>query len=223
MTLGNDPRIVEKIAASYVTSGRYGVVASVFLSHDLNAKIAIHEGCDSTFKTPRHGIIDTHTSTHGCFAHYIQAVEDNGDVVGEMDGKGVFLHATRGAKNHLTALLSRNHLTLNDVDLLIEHQANFAMIPLTLAQVLPALREKIKSTVREYIADKMVINIHERGNCSVVCMQRPPYDLQSDALCSDTIQGYSVNRNLNQLKNAKITLYDSVGSGMTRSSVLRVK
>jgi hypothetical protein len=67
----------------------------------------------------------------------------------------------------------------------------------------------------------MVTNIHVRGNCSVVCMQRLPYDLARGALQPDTIQGFPVNRNLEALRNARLSLYDSVGAGMTRSSFLR--
>jgi hypothetical protein len=67
----------------------------------------------------------------------------------------------------------------------------------------------------------MVTNIHERGNCSVVCMQRLPYDLQHGRLAPDTLQGIPINRNLEQLKQARVILNDSVGSGMTRSSFLQ--
>jgi 3-oxoacyl-[acyl-carrier-protein] synthase III len=221
MTLGKDPALVEKIARAYVLSGRYDRVASVFLGQDCTATVVIHEGCGSRFDRPRYGVIDSRTTTHGCFAGYIQAVSDGDDVVGEMDGKGVFLHATRGAKAHLGHLLSENNLTLNDIDLLFEHQANFAMIPLTLEQVLPVPDgEDVKQAVSDYIANKMVNNIHTRGNCSVVCMQRLPYDLKQGVLKPDTIHGYPVNRNTEHLGNAKIMLYDSVGSGMTRSSFI---
>jgi len=223
MTPGTDTRMVEKIAKAYVESGRYGTVASVYLSPDLTVDIAIHKGIKFKFKKPRYGIVDTLTRTHGCFAHYIQAVPESEDVFGEIDGKGVFLHATRGAREHLSELLSRNDLTMYDIDLLIEHQANFAMIPLTLEQVLQPVGDDKKRVVADYIADKMAINIHERGNCSVVCMQRLPYDLQRGIHTPDTIQGYPINRNLNTIKNAKIILSDSVGTGMTRSSILQVK
>ena len=107
-----------------------------------------------------------------------------------------------------------------DIELLIEHQANFAMIPLTMDKVLWD-QPDVKKAVVEYIADRMVTNIHERGNCSVVCMQRLPYDLQRGALKEDTIQGFPINRNVEKLKQAKMILYDSVGAGMTRSTVLR--
>ena len=83
--------------------------------------------------------------THGCFAHYIQAVPDNGDIFGDMDGKGVFLYATRGAKALLNELFSQNGIKIDDIDLLIEHQANFAMIPLTLEQVLDKDSPEIKA------------------------------------------------------------------------------
>ena len=61
-------------------------------------------------------------------------------------------------------------------------------------------------------------NVHERGNCSVVCMQRLPYDLKRGALQEDKPQGFKINANLDQLKKAKLILNDSVGAGMTRSS-----
>jgi hypothetical protein len=54
-------------------------------------------------------------------------------------------------------------------------------------------------------------------------MQRLPYDLQRGELRADKIQGYSINQNLENLKNAKMILYDSIGAGMTRSSFLERK
>jgi hypothetical protein len=167
------------------------------------------------------GIIDSLTRTHGCFADYIQAVADNDEIFGDMDGKGVFLFATRGAKTLLNELLFSNAINLDDIDLLIEHQANFAMIPLTLAQVLDREPTEKKKAVADLIANKLITNVHERGNCSVVCMQRLPYDLKRGALQADTLQGFRINRNLDRLKQAKLILNDSVGSGMTRSAFLQ--
>jgi len=104
---------------------------------------------------------------------------------------------------------------------LIEHQANFAMIPLTLEQLLTDGATDVKNEVATFIANKAVINIHTRGNCSVVCMQRLSYDLKRGALKPDSIQGVPINRNLDALRQAKIILNDSVGAGMTRSSFLQ--
>ena len=220
MTLDAKTRWVEEIAEAYVASGKYKHVVSVYLTPDMST-ITLHKGANYTFKRPQQGIIDTLTRTHGCFANYIQAVADNDDIFGDMDGKGVFLYATRGARNHLNELFSTNGIKLEDIDLLIEHQANFAMIPLTLAQILDTDPLKLKDAVADIIANKMVTNVHERGNCSVVCMQRLPYDLKRGALQADEIQGFKINRNLDRLKQAKLILNDSVGAGMTRSSFLQ--
>jgi hypothetical protein len=94
------------------------------------------------------------------------------------------------------------------------------MLPLTLEQVFTEGKAADRTKVAQFLAEKMVVNIHERGNCSVVCMQRLPYDLARGALTPDTIQGFPVNRNLERLKDARLILYDSVGAGMTRSSFL---
>jgi len=221
MTLGAGEERVAQIAGAYVQSGKYQNVVSVYLGPDSRGQVILHSGKDFTFKRPRRGIIDTLTRTHGCFAGYIQALAVGDEVYGDMDGKGVFLYATRGAKTHLTDLLAPNGLRPDDLDLVIEHQANFAMIPLTLAQVLDEDPQDMKAAVADVLANKMVTNVHERGNCSVVCMQRLPYDLKRGALQPDEIQGFKINQNLEQLKQAKLILNDSVGAGMTRSSFIQ--
>ena len=220
MTLSRDSTIVADIARSYAASGKYRTVAAVYLEPDGDIHVSVHRAGERSFVRPDAGIIDTMTRTHGCFGEYIHAILTEDDVFGEMNGKGVFLYATRSAPRQLNRLLKDNHLCLDDVELLIEHQANFAMIPMTLAQVLKNADTPVQSTVEELVADRMVTNIHTRGNCSVVCMQRLPYDLQRGALQSDTIQGFEVNRNTGPLQKARLVLYDSVGAGMTRSSFL---
>ena len=221
-TADRNPERVGRIARAYIESGHYRSVVSIFLDPQQGSTIQIHKGNGYTFPRLKHGVIDTATSTHGCFASYIQAVLTDDDVFGEMDGKGVFLYATRGAKRHLTTLLDRNDLAIDDIDLLIEHQANFAMIPMTIQQLLAGRAGDSKRAVADFIARKMVINIHTRGNTSVVCMQRLPYDLARGALTADTIQGVPINRNLEALKQARLILSDSVGAGMMRSSFLQV-
>jgi hypothetical protein len=221
MTLDSDAGQVETIAQAYVQSGKCRFVVAVFLARNRSARISLHEASRYSFERPRKGIIDTITRTHGCFARYIQAVPDGGEVFGDMDGKGVFLYATRGARALLNELFSHNGIKIEDLDLIIEHQANFAMIPLTLEQVVDHHPTEIKEAVADLIANKMITNVHERGNCSVVCMQRLPYDLKRGTLQADSVQGFGVNQNLEQLKRAKLILNDSVGAGMTRSSFLQ--
>ena len=216
LTMDQDASRVNALAKAYALSGKYRTMAAVFLDADMNVRVSVFTGNDCRFTAPDAGVIDTETRTHGCFAEFIHAIVEENDIYGVMDGKGVFMYATRGARSHLSSLLGRNGLAMKDVELLIEHQANFAMIPLTLEQVLDGGR----SVVADFLANNTVINIHERGNCSVVCMPRLAYDLHRGALKPDTINGFAVNRNLDALKSAKITVHDSVGAGMTRSSFI---
>lgn len=222
MSLSGGPGLLETLARAYLESGKCRAVGTVFLSRE-GVEVALHRGEGYSPAKPSHGIVDTHTRTHGCFADYIHAYSENGDIFGDMNGKGVFLYATRGARAHLEDILARNSLSLNDLDLLIEHQANFAMIPMTMERVLDngGERQDIKQAVMSYVANRMVTNIHTRGNCSVVSMQRLPYDLQRGVLEEDVVQGYPVNKNLEKLKSSKVILSDSVGAGMCRSSFLQ--
>ena len=97
------------------------------------------------------------------------------------------------------------------------------MIPMTLEKVLDTGQSALREEVIDYLSNKMITNIHMRGNCSVVCMQRLPYDLKRGALFPDRVNGFPINRNLQNLANAKVILNDSVGAGMTRSSFLQIK
>jgi 3-oxoacyl-[acyl-carrier-protein] synthase III len=223
MSLATDAHLVRQMAEAYVHAGKCKTVVSVYLSSGLEAEITLHQGQGVRLPRPQTGIVDTRTRTHGCFADFIQALPEGDEVFGDMDGKGVFLYATRCARRHLSTLIKRNGLTMNDLDLLIEHQANFAMIPITLEQVLAEGQADLKQDVKNYVADKMVTNVHVRGNCSVVCMQRLPYDLARGTLSEDIINGYPVNRNIEALQGAKVIVNDSVGAGMTRSSFLQRK
>jgi len=221
MTLDNDPDQVQQLAQAYAASGRYPRVAAIYLGPHRNGVLSIKSGNLSPLASPRSGIIDTLTRTHGCFAGFIEAIREEGELYGLIDGKGVFLHATRGARNHIETLLGRNGLSLQDIELMIEHQANFAMIPLTLEQIIGPEKPDAKRQAADFLAGRMVTNVHLRGNCSVVCMQRLPYDLARGALEPDTIQGLAVNRNVQGLRDSRLILYDSVGAGMTRSSFIR--
>ncbi|OGP82316.1 MAG: hypothetical protein A2Z08_08460 [Deltaproteobacteria bacterium RBG_16_54_11] len=221
MTMTADAAHVNDIVKAYICSGRQKSVAAVYMGRDNRLVVRLHRGDGFACAIPEKGIVDAHTRTHGCFGNYIYAIKENNRVWGQMDGKGVFLYATQGANTHFSHLLRRNHLTLDDIELLIEHQANFAMIPLTLDQLIDGDRPDKKQAVADFVENRMIINIHNRGNCSVVCMPRLPYDLQRGALQPDTLQGFRINGNIQRLKDAKIILSDSVGAGMSRSSFLQ--
>jgi hypothetical protein len=216
-----DQMHVNDIAAAYVSSGRHKAVAAVFVGRDNRIEVCVHRGEGFACHVPEKGIVDAYTRTHGCFGNYIYVTKEDGKLWGNMDGKGVFLYATQGANAHFLTLLKRNNLALDDVELLIEHQANFAMLPLTLEQLIDGARPDKKEAVADFLEQRMIVNIHNRGNCSVVCMQRLPYDLQRGVLKPDVIQGFRINGNIQRLKEARIILNDSVGAGMLRSSFLQ--
>jgi 3-oxoacyl-[acyl-carrier-protein] synthase III len=221
MTVTADQQLVNDIAAAYVRSGRHKSVAAVFMGRDNRFQVRVHCGEAFACLVPEKGIVDAHTRTHGCFGSYIYVTKEDNRLWGNMDGKGVFLYATQGAHAHWSTLLERNRLAFADIELLIEHQANFAMIPLTLEQLIDGERPDKREAVADFLDKRMIVNIHTRGNCSVVCMPRLPYDLQQGVLKPDTIQGFRVNGNVEQLKAARIVVNDSVGAGMLRSSFLQ--
>jgi 3-oxoacyl-[acyl-carrier-protein] synthase III len=221
MTLKADAAHVNDIAKAYICSGRQKTMAAVYVGRDNRAVARVHRGEGFACTIPEKGIVDAHTRTHGCFGNYIYATKENNRLWGQMDGKGVFLYATQGAPAHLASLLRRNHLSLDDIELLVEHQANFAMIPMTLDQLIDGDRPDKEQAIADFVENRMIINIHNRGNCSVVCMPRLPYDLHRGVLQPDTIQGFRINGNIQRLKDAKIILNDSVGAGISRSSFLQ--
>ena len=69
------------------------------------------------------------------------------------EGKTVFKHAIRGISEDSAALLEKNRLKSNDVDLFIPHQANI--------RIMDAIADKLKLD-----PDKMVVNIEKYGNTS---------------------------------------------------------
>ncbi|MCX5879857.1 MAG: hypothetical protein NTY44_12190, partial [Deltaproteobacteria bacterium] len=99
MALSKGPGLLETISKAYVESGKCSVVASVFLSHE-GVEVALHRGEGFAQRKPSHGIVVSHTCSHGCFADYILAFSEFGEILGDMYGKGVFLYASRGAMAH---------------------------------------------------------------------------------------------------------------------------
>ncbi len=98
MTAGGDPQTVQRIVSAYTASGRYRRLAAVFLKNGEPVRLSLIEGAAGAVVSPGKGVVDTLTCSHGCFASFIEANFEHGEAYGAMDGKGVFLYATRGAK-----------------------------------------------------------------------------------------------------------------------------
>ena len=87
---------------------------------------------------------------------------DNGDWHPKMDGRTVFKHAVSRMCETVETLLKKNQLTVNDIDLLIPHQANM--------RISDYVREKL-----EFPQDKVYNNIQKYGNTTsatiAICLE----------------------------------------------------
>ena len=119
-----------------------------------------------------------------------------GDTVKEdfflnMQGRDVFKHAVRCMVQESLKLLSRNNLTIDDVDLFIPHQAN--------ARIIEAVGSRL-----EIPAEKVFTNVSEYGNTSAA----------SILLALDDA------RKAGKVEVGKKTLITTFGAGLTWGSAL---
>ncbi|MEM7033223.1 MAG: beta-ketoacyl-ACP synthase III [Chloroflexota bacterium] len=82
-----------------------------------------------------------------------QAMIERGDQYIKMNGREVFKFATRVVPHTTQAVLEKANLTLDDIDLLLPHQAN--------VRIINAARERLGLP-----AEKVYINAHKYGNTS---------------------------------------------------------
>ena len=74
---------------------------------------------------------------------------DSGRVHFRMDGKTVFQHGVEKMSGAVEECLQANGLTLNDIDLLVPHQANLRMLE-AIVECLGIPRQKVFVNVEEY-------------------------------------------------------------------------
>ena len=109
----------------------------------------------------------------------------------KQDGATVFKFAVRKTEEISRRLIERNHLTPDDIDLFVSHQAN--------GRIIQAASEKLGID-----PGKVIINIHRFGNTTAATI---PLAL-NDAMCSG------------KLKRGSLVLLASVGAGFTVGGVL---
>jgi 3-oxoacyl-[acyl-carrier-protein] synthase-3 len=111
------------------------------------------------------GIRDTYIKGDGSLAHLLQipyggtrvpitadnVCDDNRYI--RMEGQEVFKSAVKAMGKAATAILDRNNLTGDDIDLMIPHQANI--------RIIEATAKRIKLPM-----DRVYVNIHKYGNTS---------------------------------------------------------
>jgi 3-oxoacyl-[acyl-carrier-protein] synthase-3 len=117
--------------------------------------------------------------------------EDNNGCYIQMAGRDVFKHAIRAMEEAVQVLLDRNGITINDIDLMIPHQAN--------VRILNKLMERLKVP-----QEKVYINVNKYGNTSAASIPI--------ALDEANQQGL--------LQRGDLLLFCSFGGGFTWGSLL---
>ena len=172
---------------------------------DRNTCILFGDGAGATIissSADGKGVLDANLRSDGNLWRllYMHSPESlNPDIVQEeregcyiqMSGRDVFKHAVRAMEEAVQHLLDRNGITINDVDLMIPHQAN--------VRILNKLMERL-----EVPEEKVYINVNKYGNTSAASIPI--------ALDEANRQGL--------LKRGDLLLFCSFGGGFTWGSLL---
>ena len=135
------------------------------------------------------GIIDSICFSDGSLKDILSTTTDKNKIT--MNGKEVFKCAVTNMTNMIKKILERNNLSINDIKMVVPHQAN-ARILSSVAKNIGCGEEKFASTVK----------IH--GNTSSASIPL--------ALCEMIKQ--------NNIKTGDLIIMESVGAGMTWGAIL---
>ena len=90
------------------------------------------------------------------------------------EGRFVFRYAVNAMGNDCEELLKRNHLTMDDVDYVVPHQANL--------RIIEAVAKRIGAPM-----EKVLVNIQRYGNTSAACMPLVLWDFEKTLKKGDNI------------------------------------
>ncbi len=172
---------------------------------DRNTCILFGDGAGATVISSRNdgkGVLDANLCSDGnlwrlLYMHSPESLnpdiaqKNNDGCYIEMIGRDVFKHAVRAMEEAVQDLLEKNGLTINDVDLMIPHQAN--------VRILNKLMDRL-----EVPEEKVYINVNKYGNTSAASIPI--------ALDEANRQGL--------LKRGDLLLFCSFGGGFTWGSLL---
>ena len=172
---------------------------------DRNTCILFGDGAGASVISSRgdgKGVLDANLRSDGNLWHLLYmhspeslnpeiVQEDNDGCYIRMTGRDVFKHAVRAMEEAVQALLERNGLTINDIDLMIPHQAN--------VRILNKLMERLGVP-----DEKVYINVNKYGNTSAASIPI--------ALDEANRQGV--------LNQGDLLLFCSFGGGFTWGSLL---
>lgn len=194
------------VADSLIASGKYNTIllvcsekmSSILDWTDRATCILFGDGAGAVVlqrSTDKSGVIDSLIYSNGTYADILftdGGVSMNG-LAGKirMNGREVFRHAIEKISSSIEEILSKNNLTLNDIDHFIPHQANI--------RIIDAITERL-----QFDHNKVVKAVAKHANCSAASIPLALNDLKG----------------LNNVKKGDVILFAAIGAGLTWGSAL---
>ncbi|CAO5676136.1 MAG: 3-oxoacyl-[acyl-carrier-protein] synthase 3 [Holosporales bacterium] len=170
---------------------------------DRNTAVLFGDGAgayllESTPYTRCEGIISTHLFSDGSYYDllYVDTDEpfDNKRGFVKMEGRSIYKHAIKKIGDSVVHALKANHLTIDDVDWLVPHQAN--------RRILEAISDQYSIPF-----DKMIVTVGEHAN---TCAGTIPLA---------TYEGIASNK----IKKGNLIVLEALGGGLSwGSAVIRI-
>ena len=103
--------------------------------------------------TEETGIIDTEIKANGTYSDILKTTGGTSTIAAAgniyMDGRGVFKHAVEKMTSSIKEITARNNMTLDDIVLIVPHQANYRILSLV-AEKLNIPDDKFMLTIGEH-------------------------------------------------------------------------
>lgn len=129
---------------------------------------------DSYHRTDGKGLPFLHVKAGGSVCPSSRFTVDHRLHYTYQEGRTVFRYAVTAMGDDCVKLMERNHLTENDVNYVISHQANL--------RIIEAVAKRVGVSM-----DKVLVNIQRYGNTSAACMPLVLWDFESQLKKGDNI------------------------------------
>lgn len=150
---------------------------------------------EATQEDDTSGIIDCSIMADGSFGEILRTtvgiVERGEPLHIKMQGKEVFVHAVRKMSDSIEALLLKNNISKDEIDLIIAHQAN--------ARILEAVAEKLTIPL-----EKFVITIDKHANTSAATIPLALWETLKE----------------NKIKRGDLLVFEALGGGLAWGGAL---
>ena len=160
------------VACNMIQSGRHGDGAgAVMVEATEEENIGL---IDSYHRTDGKGLPFLHVKAGGSVCPSSHYSVDHRMHYTYQEGRFVFRYAVTAMGDDCEEILKRNHLTMDDVDYVVTHQANL--------RIIEAVAKRIGAPM-----EKVLVNIQRYGNTSAACMPLVLWDFEKDLKKGDNI------------------------------------